>query len=62
MGEMRQCRQCRYWKRLSWAGGSRRACHYLLETGRLRQTGENGTCKSFQKKGLTNGKRVKHWK
>ena len=43
------CKDCIYWKRLNWAGGSRYACHHLLETGQRRRKDAAGRCLSHSR-------------
>ncbi|MDE6998295.1 MAG: hypothetical protein K2P04_10535 [Oscillospiraceae bacterium] len=48
--EQKQCRGCRYWRRLSSSGvAGMRVCHYLLLEGKPRQRDEKGACRSFKK-------------
>lgn len=47
----KRCANCIYWQRLNWAGGSARACHFLLETGQRRRKDDAGRCLSFTDKG-----------
>lgn len=48
-GKRNSCEGCKYWRRLSWSGGGKRACHYLLETCRRRQRDSKGRCINFTK-------------
>lgn len=47
--DVARCRACIYWKKLSGAGYSQSACHFLLEAHRARRKDANGACLEFQK-------------
>ena len=35
--DQQQCAGCTYWKHLGWSWSSEKACHHLLDTGKMRQ-------------------------
>lgn len=51
-----QCRKCAYWKRLSGAGNSGYACHFLLEKRRSRHKDGEGRCMECKKLSKTSCK------
>lgn len=46
----RRCKSCIYWRKLSGAGCSRPACHFLLETETRRRKDAAGRCLEYRER------------